>query len=236
MALCIKTWSYLQEWAEIDVSDELLILAVPFYKQTQSLKMPFCSSNTTMLLTTHSGWGWEVPITNETTGVYFRWQTKPEYTNICCPGRGEGRTTWCRRGTASRQSTIRRPTDPQNLRDLALDNHCGPKQSVKINTTNFLHYDNGPDADELVIVFDYQTTPPLPSTLYNTWSMDGTFSAPRLFSQLYIIQAKSSIQAKEVKGVFQPLAYALQRKTRTTYTKHCHVYLKKQNVIHASQL
>ena len=42
--------------------------------------------------------------------------------------------------------------------------------------------------------------------------MDGTFSvAPRLITQLYVIQGLES-------GVFQPLAYALpQRKTQTTY-------------------
>ncbi|XP_076061379.1 uncharacterized protein LOC143037146 [Oratosquilla oratoria] len=74
-----------------------------------------------------------------------------------------------------------------------------------------LLYDNGPAADERIIVF---ASPGHLEQLAacDDWCMDGTFSvAPRLFTQLYVVQGRIA------EGYF-PLAFALlQRKTQTTY-------------------
>ncbi|XP_076039031.1 uncharacterized protein LOC143024135 [Oratosquilla oratoria] len=111
----------------------------------------------------------------------------------------------------SRQDTSKRvlrrvhaahcPKDPQSLQELDI---TGPWAS------NLL-YDNGPAADELIIVF---ASPGHLEQLAacDDWCMDGTFSvAPRLFTQLYVVQGRIG------EGYF-PLAFALlQRKTQTTY-------------------
>ncbi|XP_076055366.1 uncharacterized protein LOC143033764 [Oratosquilla oratoria] len=94
-----------------------------------------------------------------------------------------------------------RPKDPQSLQELDI---TGPWAS------NLL-YDNGPAADERIIVF---ASPGHLEQLAacDDWCMDGTFSvAPRLFTQLYVVQGRIG------EGYF-PLAFALlQRKTQTTY-------------------
>ena len=102
-----------------------------------------------------------------------------------------------------------RPKDPRTLRELTIQDQYS--QTVGENPSNFLHFDNGPDADEWVIVFSPQTHIRRLASC-DTWCMDGTFSvAPLLFTQLYVIQG-------QVSGVFLPLVYALlQRKTQTTY-------------------
>ena len=84
----------------------------------------------------------------------------------------------------------------------------------------FLHYDNGPTADERVIVFGARDHIHQLASC-DIWCMDGTFSvAPSLFSQLYVILG-------QVSGVFQPLVYALlQRKTQTTYETLLNVLLE----------
>lgn len=102
--------------------------------------------------------------------------------------------------SVSRARAQHRPKDPSSLQELTIPNHWS--QTVGTNPTQFLHYDNGPEAEERVIIF----------------STDGTFSvAPRLFHQLYVIQG-------QIDNVFLPLAYVLlQHKTQTTYEIRLHV-------------
>lgn len=102
-----------------------------------------------------------------------------------------------------------RPKDPQTLRELTINDQWS--QTTGDHPTNFLKYDNGPDADERVIVFATESHLQRLASC-DTWCMDGTFAvAPHLFHQLYVIQGRFN-------GVFLPLAYALlQRKTQTTY-------------------
>lgn len=94
-----------------------------------------------------------------------------------------------------------RPKDPQCLKELEITG----------DWASHLHYDNGLEADERIIIF---CSPNHLEVLAGCaeWCMDGTFSvAPRLFTQLYVIQGR-------VNGVHFPLVYALlQRKTQTTY-------------------
>ncbi|XP_063860926.1 uncharacterized protein LOC135101224 [Scylla paramamosain] len=94
-----------------------------------------------------------------------------------------------------------RPKDPQSLQELEIPD----------DWTSHLHYDNGPEADERIISF---TTPNHLELLArcDEWCMDGTFSvAPRLFTQLYVIQGR-------VNSVYLPLVYVLlQRKTQSSY-------------------
>ena len=108
-----------------------------------------------------------------------------------------------------------RPKDPHTLSELIIDGQWD--QTTGEHPTNFVLYDNGPDADECVIVFATQAhLQKLDSC--DTWCMDGTFAvAPHLFHQLYVIQGHYN-------GVFLPFAYALlQRKTQTTYEIMLHV-------------
>jgi len=102
-----------------------------------------------------------------------------------------------------------RPKDPQSLQELNISDEWAA--TIGDNPTRFLLYDNGPEADERVIIFATQQHLQKLAEC-TTWCMDGTFSvAPRIFHQLYVIQG-------HVNGVFMPLVFALlQRKTQTTY-------------------
>lgn len=108
-----------------------------------------------------------------------------------------------------RTRAAHRPKDPQRLQDLVIENQW--TQTAGDAPTAFLHFDNGPDADERVVVFSTQDHLQRLASC-DTWCMDGTFAvAPHLFGQLYVIHGS-------VNGVFLPLVYALlQRKTQTTY-------------------
>ena len=56
--------------------------------------------------------------------------------------------------------------------------------------TNFLKYDNGPDADECVVVFATKVHLQKLASC-DIWYMGGTFAvAPWLFHQLYVVQGK----------------------------------------------
>ena len=102
-----------------------------------------------------------------------------------------------------------RPKEPQTLQELSIQHPW--TQTVGDNQTDFLLFDNGPHADERVIVFATEDhVRKLAGS--DKWCMDGTFAvAPLLFTQLYVIQGI-------VNGVFLPLVYALlQRRTQTTY-------------------
>ena len=79
------------------------------------------------------------------------------------------------------------------------------------NPQPFLLHDNGPDADEPVVIFakEHHVQKLADS---DVWCMDGNFAmAPSIFMQLYVIQGR-------VFGVCVPLVYVLfQRKTQTSY-------------------
>lgn len=108
-----------------------------------------------------------------------------------------------------RTRATHRPPQPQTLRELTIQHPY--TQSVGEDPTNFLLYDNGPEADERVMVFATENHVQQLASC-DKWCMDGTFAvAPLLFTQLYVIQGL-------VNGVFLPLVYALlQRKTQSTY-------------------
>ncbi|XP_076044781.1 uncharacterized protein LOC143027383 [Oratosquilla oratoria] len=100
-----------------------------------------------------------------------------------------------------RVRSANRPRDPQSLQEL----------DISGTWASNLLFDNGPEADERVIIF---ASPAHLEKLIasDEWCMDGTFSvAPRLFTQLYVIQGR-------VGEGYLPLAFALlQRKTQTSY-------------------
>ena len=79
------------------------------------------------------------------------------------------------------------------------------------NPQPFLLHDNGPDADERVVIFAKEHHI---QTLADSdvWCMDGNFAMiPSIFMQLYVIQGR-------VSPVLVPLVYVLlQRKTQTSY-------------------
>ena len=97
-----------------------------------------------------------------------------------------------------------RPKDPTTLRELIIEGHWS--QTTGEHPTNFLKYDNGPEAHERVVVCATEVHLQKLASC-DIWCMDGTFAvAPRLFHQLYAVQGKYN-------GVFLPFAYVLlQRK------------------------
>ena len=106
-------------------------------------------------------------------------------------------------------STNHRPKDPNTLRELIIEGQWS--QTTVQHPTTSLKYDNGPDADERVVIFATEVHLQQLASC-EVWCMDGTFAvAPRLFHQLYVVQGKYN-------GVFLPFACALlQRKTKSSY-------------------
>lgn len=85
----------------------------------------------------------------------------------------------------------------------------------------FLLSDNGPDADERIIIFATDQLLQLLDTA-KEWSMDGTFDvAPPLFKQLYVVRVL-------VNGFHVTVAYCLlERKTKKTYEEMLRTILEK---------
>ena len=102
-----------------------------------------------------------------------------------------------------------RPREPQTLQELDIDGAWPMTRGE--NPQPFLLHDNGPDADERVVIFakEHHIQKLADS---DVWCMDGNFAmAPSIFMQLYVIQGR-------VSGVFVPLVYVLlQRKTQASY-------------------
>ena len=102
-----------------------------------------------------------------------------------------------------------RPRESQTLQELDIDGAW--TMTTGDNPQPFLLHDNGPDADERVVIFakEHHVQKLADS---DVWCMDGNFAmAPSIFMQLYVIQGR-------VFGVCVPLVYVLfQRKTQTSY-------------------
>jgi len=107
------------------------------------------------------------------------------------------------------------PPEPQRLQDFIVDGSWS--LTTGEDPQQFLLYDNGPDADERIVMFGTVDQVQKLATS-DVWCMDGNFAmAPRIFKQLYVIQGR-------VSGVFVPLVYILlQRKTQTSYESMLHI-------------
>ena len=77
------------------------------------------------------------------------------------------------------------PPDPTSLDDLVVDGSWA--ETAGDNPDHFLLYDNGPHAQNRMLIFSRQCLEKLSSA--ETWLMDGNFSmAPPPFQQLYVIR------------------------------------------------
>jgi hypothetical protein len=77
------------------------------------------------------------------------------------------------------------PPDPTSLDDLVVDGSWA--ETAGDNPDDFLLYDNGPHAQNRMLIFSRQCLEKLSSA--ETWLMDGNFSmAPPPFQQLYVIR------------------------------------------------
>ena len=159
-----------------DGSDELRVLVMLFYKQPETLKMLFCKSTTTTLLTTRLSRLRNTGTSNDEPNQKLAFTAAPDEV----------------KARLSDADTIKRllhrtrashwPKDPQMLQALVIHNQGA--QTAGDNSTNFLHYDNRPEADEHIIVFAIREHLRHLSSC-ETWCMEGTFSVVRhLFSQL----------------------------------------------------
>ena len=102
------------------------------------------------------------------------------------------------------------PALPRTLDELVIEGQWATTSGV--SPENFLLYDNGPEADERIIIFATQQG--LEHLAHaERWFMDGMFSTcPCLFQQLYTIRVPLGESAITV-------VYALlQNKTQATYT------------------
>ena len=138
-------------------------------------------------------------------------QTKPDLHACKCPASRWRQSIYtkfryCKR-VLRRVHAQHRPREPQTLQELDIDGAWSMTTGDKPQP--FLLHDNGPDADERVVIFTKEHhIQKLADS--DVWCMDGNFAmAPSIFMQLYVIQGRIS-------GVFVPLVYVLlQRKTQT---------------------
>ena len=79
---------------------------------------------------------------------------------------------------------VHRPKDPQTLAELTIEGQWS--QTLGENPTRFLKYDNGPGADERVIVFATESHLQKLASC-DTWCMDGTYSVAPTFSISFML-------------------------------------------------
>ncbi|CAK9289849.1 unnamed protein product, partial [Gordionus sp. m RMFG-2023] len=111
--------------------------------------------------------------------------------------------------TLRNHKAMQHPSNLENLEDLVIEGdwaNCGSQ-----NSKRFLLFDNGPQAEERIIMFATDDSLNLISNR-TEWYMDGNFAmSPKNFLQLYVIRVA-------INNIFITAVYCvLQKKTQSTY-------------------